>query len=62
MKSIFLTGHSGFVGINLIELLAPPFKFIKYQKGNKVEISQDIVIHFAGRAHDLKKTSNPDEY
>jgi nucleoside-diphosphate-sugar epimerase len=62
MKSIFLTGHSGFVGINLIELLAPPFKFIKYQKGNKVEISQDIVIHFAGKAHDLKKTSNPDEY
>ncbi len=62
MKSIFLTGHSGFVGINLIELLAPYFKFIKYQKGNKVEISQDIVIHLAGKAHDLKNTSNPDEY
>lgn len=62
MKSIFLTGHSGFAGINLIELLAPSFKFIKYQKGNKVEISQDIVIHFAGKAHDLKKTSNQDEY
>jgi nucleoside-diphosphate-sugar epimerase len=62
MKSIFLTGHSGFVGINLIELLAPTFKFIKYQKGNKVEICQDIVIHLAGKAHDLKNTSTPDEY
>jgi nucleoside-diphosphate-sugar epimerase len=62
MKSIFLTGHSGFVGINLIELLAPSFKFIKYQKENKVQISQDIVIHLAGKAHDLKNTSTPDEY
>lgn len=62
MKSIFLTGHSGFVGINLIELLAPSFKFIKYQKEYKVEISQDIVIHLAGKAHDLKNTSTPDEY
>ncbi len=62
MKSIFLTGSSGFVGINLIEFLVASNKFINYQKGNKVEISQDVVIHLAGKAHDLKKTSNPEEY
>ena len=62
MKSIFVTGSSGFVGLNIIEFLAPSFKFVKYQKGNKVEISQDIVIHLAGKAHDLKKISHPDEY
>jgi nucleoside-diphosphate-sugar epimerase len=62
MKSIFLTGSSGFVGINLIEFLVTSNKFINYQKGNKVEISQDAVIHLAGKAHDLKKTSNPEEY
>jgi len=62
MKSIFFTGGSGFVGINLIEFLAFSNKFINYQKGNKVEISQDAVIHLAGKAHDLKKTSNPEEY
>jgi nucleoside-diphosphate-sugar epimerase len=62
MKSIFLTGHSGFVGINLINFLASSNKFINHQKGSKVEISQDVVIHLAGKAHDLKKTSNPEEY
>jgi nucleoside-diphosphate-sugar epimerase len=62
MKNIFLTGGSGFVGKNLIEFLATSDKFINYRKGNKVEISQDVVIHLAGKAHDLKKTSNPDEY
>jgi nucleoside-diphosphate-sugar epimerase len=62
MMSIFLTGYSGFVGINLINFLASSNKFINHQKGSKVEISQDVVIHLAGKAHDLKKTSNPEEY
>ena len=62
MKSIFLTGSSGFVGTNLIKFLASSNKFVHYQKGNKVEISQDIVVHLAGKAHDLKKTTNTEEY
>ena len=62
MSSIFITGSSGFVGLNLIEYLRSFFKFIKYQRDALIEINQDIVIHLAGKAHDVKKTSNPDEY
>lgn len=62
MSSIFITGNSGFVGLNLIEYLRSFFIFIKYQREAPVEINQDIVIHLAGKAHDLKKISNSDEY
>ena len=62
MSSIFITGSSGFVGLNLIEYLRSFFTFIKYQRETAIEINQDIVIHLAGKAHDLKKTSNSDEY
>lgn len=61
MKSIFLTGSSGFVGVNLIEYFASSI-FLKYQRGAPIKINQDIVIHLAGKAHDLKNTSTPDEY
>jgi nucleoside-diphosphate-sugar epimerase len=62
MNSIFLTGSSGFVGFNLIQYLRSFFIFINYQREAPIEIKQDIVIHLAGKAHDLKKTSKPDEY
>ncbi len=62
MSSIFITGSSGFVGLNLIEYLRSFFTCIKYQRDAQIVINQDIVIHLAGKAHDLKKTSNSDEY
>jgi len=62
MGSIFLTGSTGFVGLNLTKSLVSSFVFLGYQKGDAIEISQNIVIHLAGKAHDLKKTSNPDDY
>ena len=50
----------------MIESLSPYlssfFIFIKYQRDDLIEINQDIVIHLAGKAHDLKITSNSDEY
>jgi nucleoside-diphosphate-sugar epimerase len=62
MSSIFITGSSGFVGLNLIEYFRSFFICIKYQREAPIEINQYIVIHLAGKAHDVKKTSNPDEY
>jgi nucleoside-diphosphate-sugar epimerase len=62
MTSIFITGSSGFVGLNIIEYLKSFFIFIKYEREAPIEINQDIVIHLAGKAHDIKKTLNSDEY
>jgi nucleoside-diphosphate-sugar epimerase len=61
MKSIFLTGHSGFVGLTLIKYFKSYF-FLKYQRDAPIEINQNVVIHLAGKAHDLKNISIPDEY
>jgi len=62
MNSIFLTGSTGFIGTS----------FLNYFKINIVDVSSrgneskidgaKIVIHLAGKAHDFKNTSNPDEY
>jgi nucleoside-diphosphate-sugar epimerase len=62
MKRIFITGSSGFVGLTMIKELSNHFRFSYYSKESFIEIKQDVVIHLAGKAHDLKKTSNPDEY
>lgn len=62
MTNIFITGSSGFVGLSIIEYLRSFFIFIKYEREAPIEINQDIVIHLAGKAHDVKKTSNSDEY
>ncbi len=67
MKNLLITGASGFVGKNLIPYLS--------ESGYKIELcslretfpvsisgSIDGIIHLAGKAHDLKKVSDPDEY
>ena len=60
--SIFLTGSSGFVGQNFVSAINSKVPIRKYSKGDKFTITENIVIHLAGKAHDLKKTANSDEY
>ena len=62
MSTIFITGSSGFVGLNLIKYLTSFFKFYKYERETPICIYQDVVIHLAGKAHDFKKISNSNEY
>lgn len=60
--SIFLTGSSGFVGKNFISYFNNSYKIRTYKRENNISISEEIVVHFAGKAHDLKKTANSKEY
>jgi len=62
VKSIFITGSSGFVGKNIIKYFNSKYDFYKFYKNQEININQDIVLHFAGKAHDLKKTLNTEEY
>lgn len=72
-KQIFVTGISGFVGQNLSTYLTDDFHIkgigrkiqhgtITYQMFLEEKESYTAMIHLAGKAHDLKKTSNDDEY
>jgi nucleoside-diphosphate-sugar epimerase len=62
MKSLFLTGDTGFVGSNLIKHFYPIYEIVSYKKGTLVKLDQDLVIHLAGKAHDLKNVSSPNDY
>ena len=62
MKSIFITGSGGFVGQNIIKYFNSKYEFYRFSKNDEININQDVVLHFAGKAHDLKNTSNSEEY
>jgi nucleoside-diphosphate-sugar epimerase len=65
---LVLTGSSGFVGQNLLRYFDGnvDFQLINRDVLQDVEIQfsqeAETIIHLAGKAHDLKKTSNPEEY
>jgi nucleoside-diphosphate-sugar epimerase len=64
--TISITGASGFVGTNLINYLKDDFKIesknIRFVPNQLLEVQSNVVIHLAGKAHDLKKVSKPNEY
>ena len=62
MKSIFITGSTGFVGKNIINYFKPKYEFYIFSKNDEININQDVVLHFAGKAHDLKNNINVQEY
>ena len=76
MKRVIITGHSGFVGINLKPYLQKTSYTTLGVSRNPIkpnEISYEALtpevwknttamIHLAGKAHDLKKVSHPQEY
>ena len=60
--TIFLTGSTGFLGKNVINYFKNEFDIKIYKRNDKIIIQQDVIIHLAGKAHDLKNTSDPKEY
>ena len=62
MKSIFITGSGVFVGQNITKYFNSTYEFYRFSKNDEININQDVVLHFAGKAHDLKNTSNAEEY
>jgi nucleoside-diphosphate-sugar epimerase len=60
--SIFITGAAGFVGTNLRRFIGNKYSIVNYKKGAPIFIQENVVIHLAGKAHDLKNLSTPDEY
>jgi len=66
-KMVAISGSSGFVGTNLVKDLVHNCDIYKVYRScnfayNYKIFTSDLFIHLAGKAHDLKKTSNPDEY
>lgn len=74
MKKVFITGASGFVGKNLQNYLRQKqvdiVPYSRSEGGSYLSIDAtyldrqqiDVIVHLAGKAHDLKKKVHTDEY
>ncbi len=65
-QTISITGASGFVGTNLKVYLQDDYKIqpmrVRFIENQNIDIHGDAIIHLAGKAHDLKKVSQPADY
>ena len=59
---LFVTGSSGFVGKNLCSYFETQFSISKFERDSDLLINADVVIHLAGKAHDIKYASDPESY
>ena len=66
MSKILITGATGFVGPNLTESLLAEYKVepltARYKPEQIFAFDAEAIIHLAGKAHDLKKVSIPQDY
>lgn len=61
--SIFITGSSGFVGSSFLNHFNNEITCLSSRRGQESKIDDaEVVIHLAGKAHDLKKTAASEEY
>jgi nucleoside-diphosphate-sugar epimerase len=61
-RKCFITGSTGFVGTSVLKSFdLDNFHIWRRNKNIQLDGVQSI-LHLAGKAHDLKKTSNPEEY
>jgi nucleoside-diphosphate-sugar epimerase len=63
---ITITGSSGFVGTNIIKYLKNFYSIktlsLRYIDNQEIKIDSEFIIHLAGKAHDLKKVDNIQDY
>ncbi|UWY28627.1 NAD-dependent epimerase/dehydratase family protein [Flavobacterium sp. TR2] len=66
MIKVAITGSTGFVGTNLQSYLYDTCNVeslsVRYVPNQKFNLETDVLIHLAGKAHDLKKVSKPKDY
>jgi nucleoside-diphosphate-sugar epimerase len=62
VENIFITGAGGFVGKNIIDYFKSNYQFKIFNKDESILIQGDIVVHLAGKAHDLKNVSDASEF
>ena len=62
LNRIFITGSNGFVGQNLMTYFSKNFILTRHERSIIINLKEDIIIHLAGKAHDVKNVSRPSDY